>query len=111
MRMYCKYVSVPGARPGLNLHVVSCAARRGAEAVLRYLARASSPAYIQSPSAMSSEVADEDMLLLGRRESAILTNHLHLHYPVFTQKCHLYVEDGMHQASRIFSVLQPNVNA
>jgi hypothetical protein len=60
---------------------------------------------------MSSEVVDEDMLLLGKKERAILTNHLHLHYPVFTQKCRLYVEDGMHQVSKIFSDLQPNTDA
>ena len=48
--------SLPGARRGLICHVLPT--RRVVEVVLRYSARARTPAYIHSPSAMSSKVAD-----------------------------------------------------
>jgi len=85
--------SLPGARRGLNFHVLP--ARRVAEVVVRYAAQARTPAYIRSPSAMSSKVVDEHMLSLGRRKTGVLTKHVHLPSQGFKQKYLSYAEVGV----------------
>jgi len=100
---------LPGARRGLNFHVLP--ARRVAEVVVRYAARARTPAYIHSPSAMSSKVVEEHMLLLGRRKTGVLTKHLHLPSQGFKEKCFSYAEVGVCRNRQTLSVLRQRIEA